>query len=103
MNEQKIKEVFSDQAFVESMLEMETAEDVQKALAEKGLDLSLAEIQSIKNSLENTEGELSEESLENVAGGSITAIVCGLIIGGAVAGGAFGLGKAVNNWTRRRW
>lgn len=103
MNEQKIKEVFSDQAFVDSMLGMETAEDVQKALAEKGLELSLSEIQSIKNSLENSEGELSEESLENVAGGSVTAIVCGLIIGAAAAGGTFSIGKAVHTWTRRRW
>lgn len=51
MNEQQIKEIFSDEAFVNSILEMETPQDVQKALSEKGLDLSLEEINTIQNTL----------------------------------------------------
>lgn len=103
MDEQKIRELFSDEAFVGSILEMDTAEDVQKALSKKGLDLSLEEINTIRTSLEHEEGELSEDQLEDVAGGSVTAIVCGLIIGGAALAGGHSLGKAVHNWTRRRW
>ena len=106
MNEQQIKEIFSDESFVNSILEMETPQDVQKALSEKGLDLSLEEINTIQNTLINNdnEGELSEDDLENVAGGvAITTVICGLIIGAATASGTFQLGKAIHNWTRRRW
>jgi len=103
MNEQKIKEIFADEAFVSSILEMETPEEVQKALADKGLDLSVDEINTIKESLSAEEGELSDEQLEDVSGGSITAVICGLIIGGAALAGGVSLGKAINNWTRRRW
>lgn len=104
MNEQQIKELFSDEAFTASILEMETPEEVQKALSDKGLELSLEEISTIQNSLLNNEGELSEDELENVAGGiAVTAVICGLIIGGAAAGGLFKMGKAVDNWTNRRW
>lgn len=104
MNEELLKELFSDEAFVASILEMETAEEVQKTLSEKGVELSLDEIATIKNTLSSEESELSEDELENVAGGAIiTSIICGLIIGGAAIAGAVDLGKNVNNWTRRRW
>lgn len=103
MTEQKIKEIFADEAFVASLMNMETPEDVQKALAERGLDLSVEEIEKIREMADSQEGELSDDALEDVAGGSVTAIICGLIIGGAAASGAFKLGQAVNNWTRRRW
>lgn len=104
MSEQQIQELFSDEAFVTSILEMETPEEVQAALADKGLELSLEEISSIQNTLNTNEGELSEDELENVAGGiAITTVICGLIIGGAAASGGFNLGKAVHRWTRRRW
>ncbi len=104
MNEEQLKELFSDEAFVASILEMENAEDVQKALADKGLELSLEEIATIKSTLSNEEAELSEDELENVAGGAIiTSIICGLIIGGAAIAGGINLGKNVNKWTNRRW
>ncbi len=104
MNEQQIKELFSDEAFVSSIMEMENPEDVQKALSAKGLELSLAEIKAIQEALSSNEGELSEDELEDVAGGvAFTAIISALIIGGAAAGGAFTAGKAVHKWTRRRW
>ena len=52
-------------------MELETPEEVQETLAEKGLDLTLQEIMTIKTSLENYQsGELSEEELACVAGGS---------------------------------
>jgi predicted ribosomally synthesized peptide with nif11-like leader len=70
MNEEKIKELFTDEAFIASIAELETAEDVQKALSEKGLDLSIEEITAIQNALASNDGELSEDDLENVAGGS---------------------------------
>ncbi len=100
MDEERIKELFSDEAFVNSILEMETPEEVQKALAEKGIDLTIDEICTIQKSLSQSDGELSEDDLENVAGGSIIAT---LIIVAAGIAGAASLGKAVHGWTRRRW
>ena len=104
MNEEQLKKIFSDDAFVASILEMETAEEVQKSLADKGLALSLDEIAIIKNTLNSEETELSEDDLKTISGGvAITAVICGVIIGSAAASGAFTLGKAVHSWTNRRW
>jgi len=41
MNEQKIKNVFADEEFVVSIMNMETAEEVQAALAEKEIEISV--------------------------------------------------------------
>ncbi len=108
MGEQEIKKLFSDEKFVSEILDMESPEEVRSALQIKGLDLSLEEIAVIKNSLDSAEEELSEDQLENVAGGfalsaGATALICGLIIGGSTLKGGYEIGKAVNNWTRRRW
>ena len=105
MNEELLKEVLSDEAFAKSLIEMETHEDVQTALKEKGVDLSIEDIKAIQNLLVNQEdGELSEDDLENVAGGSLTimaALGIASIIG-AADGGTIKLGNSDNNWTRRR-
>lgn len=107
MNEELLKEVLSDPAFATSLLEMENAEDVQAALKTKGVELSLADIDVIRQALVNApeEGELNENELENVAGGSLTVMaalgIASLI--GAAVGGTVKLGDAVNKWTRRRW
>ena len=101
MNEEQLKKLFSDDTFVASILEMETAEEVQKSLADKGLELSLDEIAIIKNTLNSEETELSEDDLKAISGGvAITSVICGIIIGSAAA---FTLGKAVHSWTNRRW
>ena len=39
MDDQQIQELFSDKEFVDSLLGLETPEEVQETLAEKGLDL----------------------------------------------------------------
>ena len=104
MNEEQLKKLFSDDTFVASILEMETAEEVQKSLADKGLELSLDEIAIIKNTLNSEETELSEDDLKAISGGvAITSVICGIIIGSAAVSGAFTLGKAVHSWTNRRW
>lgn len=100
MTEQKIKEIFSDEEFVASLMNMESPEDVQKALAEKGLELSVEEIEKIRQAAMDQEGELSEEALEGVAGGSVAAIVLGVLAG---VTSLFKLGRSVNSWTRSRW
>lgn len=82
LTQEKIQEVFSDEKFVESLLQMEEPEMVQNALKEKGIELTVEELEQIRERLENgAEGELSEDDLDQVSGGiAITTIV------GAIAG-----------------
>lgn len=88
MNLEKLQEVLSDEAFVNALFALETAAEVQAALKEKGVELSEEEILSIRALLQKVEsgeitkeqleqwskqaadGELSDEMLEQVAGGS---------------------------------
>ena len=101
MNMEKMKEVFSDEAFVKKLFGLETAAEVQAALKEKGVELTEEEILGIRDLLGKVEsdeisveqleqwaaqvesGELSDEMLEQVAGGSVAGV---LIIGGVVVG-----------------
>ena len=104
--EEQMKQALSDKGFAESLIAMETPEEVQTALQEKGIGLSLEDISTIRQLLENgTEGELSEDELETVAGGSLTVLaalgIASLIM--ACVGGTVKLGDKVNTWTRRRW
>ena len=87
MNVEKMKEIFSDEAFVKSLFELETVTEVQAALKEKGIELSEEEILGIREFLIKVEsgeitkeqlelwqkqaedGELSEEALQQVVGG----------------------------------
>lgn len=106
MNEALIKEVFSDEAFVKSLSELETAEEVQAALKEKNLDFSLEDIAEMQTALtKRLNDELPEDELENVAGGfaiSATIIAVG-IAAGSVGAALFSTGSFVNEVTRRRW
>ena len=101
MNTEKMKEIFSDEAFVKSLFELESAAEVQAALKEKGVELSEEQIVGIRELLLKVEsgeisvaqlenGELSEETLEQVAGGlagtTILAIYLGILGGGQVLG-----------------
>lgn len=81
MNMENMKAAFADEAFVKNLFELETAAEVQTALKEKGVELTeeealsirefLAKVKSGEISAEQLEsGELSEEMLGQVAGGS---------------------------------
>ena len=124
MNIERLKEVFLDEAFVKSLFELETVAEVQAALREKGIELTEEEILGVRDLLIKVEeggisaeqlekwaaqiesGELSEELLEQVSGGSISiaaaAVVTFLIKAGtaaAVAGLIYGAAHAIKN----RW
>lgn len=122
MNMEKIKEVFSDEAFVKNLFELESAGEVQAALKEKGIEFSEEEIISIRDFLLKVEesditkeqlekwtvqledGELSEEELENVAGGIVLETV-GFVVGCAIiayAGVTF-LTLSIMDAVERRW
>ena len=80
MDENRIKEVFSDEAFVKSLLELETPEDVQKALKGKDIEVGVEEILQLRDALlkaaemAQSGGELSVEDLDEAAGGFIPII-----------------------------
>ena len=89
---EKIKEVFADEQFVNELMEMDSVQEVQAALHEKDLDLSEEELNATREVLikmaENGGTELSDEELENVAGGIIPfAVAAVAMIGGCTAGG----------------
>ena len=78
MNEAKIKEVFSDEAFVKELLEKETPEEVQEILEKKDIELSIEEIVNLREMLmeriekaQSDDEELLEDDLESVSGGCI--------------------------------
>ena len=122
MNIEKMKEVFSDEAFVKGLFELESAAEVQAALKEKGIEFSEEEIISIRDFLLKVEkgditkeqlekwtvqledGELSEEELEIVAGG-IALETVGFVVGCAIiayAGVTF-LTLSIMDAVERRW
>ncbi|MBR3630635.1 MAG: hypothetical protein IKN55_09240, partial [Oscillospiraceae bacterium] len=73
----------SDEDFVKTLLSSETPEAAQKLLSDKGVSLSIEEIRSAGETLSKlAEGEisseLSEDELEQVAGGDV---ICGIIVG----------------------
>ena len=81
MNAENWNAAFADETFVKKLFELETAAEVQAALKEKGVELTeeealsicefFAKVKSGEISAEQLEsGELSEEMLVQVAGGS---------------------------------
>ena len=70
---QKIQEVFSDEAFAREILQMEDAGDVQKALEEKDIELTLDEIRRAKeHAIKARSGETSQEQPESMADGELS-------------------------------
>ena len=88
MNEERIKQFFSDEEFVKELLSKETPEEVQAVLAEKNIDLTIAEIvklgEIISKKLQQTENgesaELTEEELKDISGGCVGALFIGVMV-----------------------
>ena len=90
----KLEEAMKDKAFADKLTAIEEPEDVRKALLEKDIDLSVEEIKQIGESISNRESdddELSEDELEEAAGGTIgiaiLAIGTAITAAGAVTAG----------------
>jgi lactobin A/cerein 7B family class IIb bacteriocin len=110
MNEATIREMFSDEVFLKGLFQLETPEEVQMALRQKDISLSVEEIVKVRELMLKrleTGAELSEEELAEVTGGSVT-VIAGLIIlvGAATLLGATSLGGiayCTNVLTHGRW
>ena len=64
----------TDKEFAEKLFSLETAEEVQSLLGEQGIEFTLEEIGALREALvkataKGAAGELSDEELEEVAGG----------------------------------
>jgi predicted ribosomally synthesized peptide with nif11-like leader len=99
---EKLNELLQDEAFLQKLLAADSDTDVQTLLSENGVELTVAEIATIKTGVEarisSDNEELSEEDLENVAGGSdVSDIIT------SVFDGLGSLGDKVHEWTRRHW
>ena len=86
MNEEKIREVFSDEGFVKELFSKETPEEVQALLAANDIELSIDEIVKLREILEkklqqeeNGE-EISDDDLEDVSGGVFDLIAIGTVL-----------------------
>ena len=90
----KLTQLFQDPSFKKEAEGIKTAEEMQALFAKHGVDYSLDEVYALCEAIakrmeaSNEEGELTEDALEDVAGG----IAIGLIIFGVGCVGAAALG-----------
>ena len=74
--QEKLNALLEDEAFLNKMLNAENPEQVSALFAENGITMSAKEVEILRSRLENAEGgELSEDQLENVAGGVDLALI----------------------------
>ncbi len=82
ISEEKIKNLVEDEKFIDLMLDMQTPEEVQRAFAEKGIELSLDEVEVmgelINKMIEKGTTNLSKDDLEDISGGVIGEVTAGL-------------------------
>ncbi|SMP58038.1 hypothetical protein [Anoxynatronum buryatiense] len=81
----------ADESLFKQLVEQETPEAVQSLMQDNGVDLTLQEAAELKNTVAKAlkyaekgldpERELSEEEMEDVAGGSLIAILVSLLVG----------------------
>ncbi len=92
----------ADKSLAEKLLSQENPQDVQSLLKEQGLEFSLEEINSLRDILvklaqKGENGELSDEDLEDVAGGIAATTTI------AAISATFTAANFTHNVTRGRW
>ena len=83
--EEKIQAILAEEGFVEKLMDCEEPEQVQALFAEKGVELGLDDVMGISKGLKaalDDSDELDEDSLDSVAGGSVTVAVIGAVVTG---------------------
>lgn len=72
MSEKEFEEAFSDEKFVNELLNLKTGEQVRKALAKKGIFLTPEELDKFAEVLVNAleKNKVEEEELKNCSGGA---------------------------------
>ena len=99
MDTQKLNEVLADEAFVKELLLMQKPEQVQEALEDRGVELSLDGVELSLDEIEKMgafirkvqTGEISKEQVQKMADGELSEDELEQVSGGSWAiGGAFG-------------
>ena len=107
MNEERIKEVFSDEEFVKELFSKETPEEAKALLEEKDIDFSVEDliklreiiIAKMEQQASSEEGELGEDELKDVSGGTLTfiiALIIPIVVNAAFVG--YSLRKSGTRW-----
>ncbi len=72
-NKEKLQQLMQDEEFLKEILVLKTVEEVQQAFKEKGADISIEDLERIRELItkiiENNY-ELTEEELEKICGGN---------------------------------
>jgi len=92
-NMEKLQAAMQDKNYVRDLMALETIDAIQAKFAEAGIDLTAEEVETIVREVvaleAKTDGELSEDALESVAGGGPIlgmAIFLGLTAAGVAIG-----------------
>lgn len=97
--QEKLNALLEDEAFLNKMLNAENPEQVSALFAENGITMSAKEVEILRSRLENAEGgELSEDQLENVAGGVDLDLIDDVLNSIVKVGG-----RLFDSISRRRW
>ena len=103
--QEKFEKLMQDEAFAEKLLSLDEDTEIQALLSENGVEFTLEQIAAIKKGviaqLNGEDAELSDEDLEDVAGG--IAVGAAITIAVGVVKGLVILGNGVHKWTRGRW
>ena len=96
---EKLEELFKDEDFVKELAPTSNAAEAQAVFAAHGLELTAEEVKGISQQcagcikkLEENDGELSENDLEQICGGASGSDIAGSMTG---AGIAFAIGGAL--------
>lgn len=97
-----VKEILANEEVAIEFFSKETPEEAQAFLKDKGVEISLEEVKEIGAALEKMQdGELSEDDLENVAGGGVIRDAYDDIVGIAKEVFSRRNMNKVKNWFRR--
>ena len=91
----KVEEVMKDESFVQQLAATEEPEEAQKLFASRGIDFTLEEVKAIAAGVQSENGELGEDDLEAVSGGSVLATI-GAVVG--IVGGVVSIIDKVRKW-----
>ena len=98
----ELKEVLQNEEVALEFFSKETPEEAQAFLKDKGVEMSLEEVQELGKVLEAaTSEELSEDDLENVAGGGVIKDAFDYIVSIANTLTKKSTWKSVARWFRR--
>lgn len=90
-----IEDLLQDAEFTKQVENAERLDDVVELLNKKGFEVTA---EDLTNALKAANGELSEENLEDVAGGTSLAIKAGVIAGKAVGYWIKKYGRNLPRW-----